>query len=191
MQPLFCSLSTTAHYSFGKAIFPRTAIAVRRFLWRNFLNVIGRSAKTQHKSECVPAIRPTPNPTFTARHRNSWKLYHFRPTNEELSASSVIDGGNFCVALGSLAEGVGLPSRCSVISGASPPPIANLGLVHRTPAPKLPKARRGALGSLAEGVGFEPTKGVNPYSLSRGAPSATRPSLRSPARIAGGGRLLS
>ena len=33
------------------------------------------------------------------------------------------------------------------------------------------------LRSMADGVGFEPTKGVNPYSLSRGAPSATRPPI--------------
>ncbi len=31
---------------------------------------------------------------------------------------------------------------------------------------------------LAERMGFEPTKGFHPYSLSRGAPSTTRPPLR-------------
>src|SRR6266446_3266475 len=31
---------------------------------------------------------------------------------------------------------------------------------------------------MAEREGFEPSKGVNPYTLSRGAPSTTRPSLR-------------
>ena len=31
---------------------------------------------------------------------------------------------------------------------------------------------------LAEREGFEPSMGINPYSLSRGAPSATRPPLR-------------
>ena len=30
---------------------------------------------------------------------------------------------------------------------------------------------------LAESEGFEPSMGVNPYTLSRGAPSATRPAL--------------
>ena len=37
---------------------------------------------------------------------------------------------------------------------------------------------------MAEGEGFEPSKGVNPYSLSRGAPSATRPTLRNAGPIA-------
>ena len=31
---------------------------------------------------------------------------------------------------------------------------------------------------MAEGVGFEPTKRVNVYTLSKRAPSATRPPLR-------------
>ena len=35
------------------------------------------------------------------------------------------------------------------------------------------------LKAMAESEGFEPSKGVSPYSLSRGAPSATRPTLRS------------
>jgi hypothetical protein len=30
---------------------------------------------------------------------------------------------------------------------------------------------------MAESEGFEPSMGVNPYTLSRGAPSATRPAL--------------
>ena len=30
---------------------------------------------------------------------------------------------------------------------------------------------------VAESEGFEPSMGVNPYALSRGAPSATRPAL--------------
>ena len=31
---------------------------------------------------------------------------------------------------------------------------------------------------MAESEGFEPSMSVNPYTLSRGAPSATRPTLR-------------
>ena len=38
---------------------------------------------------------------------------------------------------------------------------------------------------LAEGVGFEPTIRVNVYTLSKRAPSATRPSLRTGFRTAG------
>ena len=40
------------------------------------------------------------------------------------------------------------------------------------------KAPSGAFYFLAEREGFEPSMGINPYSLSRGAPSATRPPLR-------------
>ena len=42
---------------------------------------------------------------------------------------------------------------------------------------------------MAEGVGFEPTIRVNAYTLSKRAPSATRPSLRTgPYKICLGGR---
>ena len=35
---------------------------------------------------------------------------------------------------------------------------------------------------MAEREGFEPSRGLLPYALSRGAPSTTRPSLRNPIR---------
>ena len=38
---------------------------------------------------------------------------------------------------------------------------------------------------MAESEGFEPSKGVNPYSLSRGAPSATRPTLHVCGKVGG------
>ncbi len=48
---------------------------------------------------------------------------------------------------------------------------------------QIPRCPRSVMGQiltptkLAESEGFEPSMGVNPYTLSRGAPSATRPAL--------------
>ena len=42
----------------------------------------------------------------------------------------------------------------------------------------IKKAPRRGLMCVAESEGFEPSMGVNPYALSRGAPSATRPALQ-------------
>ena len=41
----------------------------------------------------------------------------------------------------------------------------------------IKKAPVRGLMCVAESEGFEPSMGVNPYALSRGAPSATRPAL--------------
>ena len=52
--------------------------------------------------------------------------------------------------------------------------------LERKPVAKFqPPSTTPANQMLAEREGFEPSKGVNPYSLSRGAPSAARPPLRS------------
>jgi hypothetical protein len=48
-----------------------------------------------------------------------------------------------------------------------------------TPAGSRPRAAGARPDELAEREGFEPSMGFTPYSLSRGAPSATRPPLRS------------
>ena len=51
--------------------------------------------------------------------------------------------------------------------------------LERKPAAKFqPPSTTPANQMLAEREGFEPSKGVNPYSLSRGAPSAARPPLQ-------------
>ena len=61
------------------------------------------------------------------------------------------------------------------------PPVTQQETPFKTP--KSP-ANRGFLGLgeslrfVAESEGFEPSIGVNLYALSRGAPSATRPTLR-------------
>jgi hypothetical protein len=54
------------------------------------------------------------------------------------------------------------------------PKASHQSLIHR----KIKKAPlQGPFFILAESEGFEPSMGVNPYALSRGAPSATRPAL--------------
>ena len=51
-------------------------------------------------------------------------------------------------------------------------------VVNKIERPKYGAGRGAAKGALAEGVGFEPTIRLPVYTLSKRAPSATRPSLR-------------
>ena len=53
-----------------------------------------------------------------------------------------------------------------------------LSRVRIQPTPQIQKAPHGGLMNLAEREGFEPSIEFPLYTLSRGAPSATRPSLR-------------
>ena len=67
---------------------------------------------------------------------------------------------------------------CAFVGARYAPRIEPLGSSIASPLRHKKKTPMGSL-FVAEREGFEPSKGLlNPYSLSRGAPSAARPPLR-------------
>jgi hypothetical protein len=70
------------------------------------------------------------------------------------------------------------PSGYTRSPGACLKPLGHLSARSPTLAGPRSRAAGARPDELAEREGFEPSMGFTPYSLSRGAPSATRPPLR-------------